>query len=155
MKMRWIVTPIAALLWCGTAEARNLVMVSNVTMGPRDYGSTLIDADTIKAIGENRTFWLYVFARSGQNDVRGANYVEVNCAERRIRYVKRQLFSASHVLTDEIDKPTSWDHIPRKSGEMRILGLACGTEKPASADILGDMDPLALSDPLLNDPQFR
>lgn len=153
--MRWIVVPIAALLWSGAVEARNLVMVSNLTMGPRDYGSTLIDADTIKAFGENRTFWLYVFLRSGDDDVRGANYAEVNCAEHRIRYAKRQFFSASHVLTDEIDEPTSWDRIPRKSGEMRILGLACGTEKPADADILGDVDPLAISDSLLNDPKFR
>jgi len=153
--MRWTIASIVALLWAGAVDARNLVMVSNVTIGPREYGSTLIDADTIKALGANRTFWLYVFVHDGDDDVRGANVAEVNCAEHRIRYVKRQFFSASHALTDELDKPTSWDHVARKSGEMRVLGLVCGTEKPADADILGDVDPLVISDPLLNDPKFR
>jgi len=155
VKKRWTIGPIVALLWAGAADARNLVMVSNVTTGPRAYGSALIDADTIKAAGENRTFWSYIFVRNGDNYVRGANSTEVNCAEHKIRYSKRQFFSASHVLTDEIDTPTSWDHVARKSGEMRMLGLVCGTEKPADADILGDVDPLAISDPLLNDPKFR
>jgi hypothetical protein len=153
--MRWTIAPILGLLWAGAADARDLVMVSNITSAPREYGSTLIDADTVRAVGENRTFWSYIFVRSGDDDVRGANYAEVNCAKHKIRYVKRQFFSASHALTAEIDTPTSWDHVAGESGEMKMLGLVCGTEKPAEADILGDVDPLAISDPLLNDPNFR
>ena len=153
--MRWIIGFAAALLCANGASERNLVLVSNITRSATDFGTILIDAASVRADGNHRAFWSYMFVRKDDFFARGANYTEADCSNETIRYVKRQMFDASHAEIGEMDKPTSWSRAPKDSPELRMIHLACGTEKPTDAEKLGDVDPLAISDPLLTDPQFR
>jgi len=153
--MRRMITAVAALLCANSAAARELVMVANITDSPTDFGSILLDAGSVQSDGEHRLFWSYIFARNGDDFTRGVNYTEVDCGKQTIRYVTRQMFDAEHHKIGVMDKPTSWSHAPKQSAELRMVHLVCGTEKPTEAESLGDMDPLALSDPLLTDPKLR
>lgn len=153
--MRWVIGLSAALLCGAGAPARDLVLVANITRTATDFGTVLIDAGSVQADGTKRTFWSYMFVRQGDVLVRGANYTEVDCGNQTIRYVKRQMFDNSHAEIGEMDKPSSWSHAPKGSPELRMIHLACGTEKPTNSQTLGDVDPLAISDPLLTDPKFR
>lgn len=153
--MRRTIILAAALLSANGESARDLVMVANITRTDTDFGSVLIDAGSVQADGSYRTFWSYMFVRQGDYFVRGANYTEVDCGHDTIRYIKRKLFDDSHAEVAGIEKPTSWSHAPKQSPELRMIRLACGVEKPTEAEHLGDIDPLAISDPLLTDPKLR
>jgi hypothetical protein len=153
--MRWIIGLTVALLCANGTPERDLVLVANITRSATDFGTILIDAGSVQADSNRRTFWSYMFVRNGDLLVRGANYTEADCGNQTIRYVKRQMFDDSHVEIGEKDKPTSWSHAAKDSAELRMIRLACGTEKPIDAEKLGDVDPLAISDPLLTNPKFR
>lgn len=153
--MRWMIAAVAALLCANSAAAHDLVMVANITDSPTVFGSILLDAGSVRANGEHRLFWSYIFARDGDDFTRGVNYTEVDCGKQTIRYVKRQMFDAGHHQIGEMDKPTSWSRAPKESAELRMVRLVCGTEKPTEAESLGDMDPLTISDALLTDAKLR
>ena len=153
--MRWIIASAIALFSPDAAAGHDLIMVANTTFGPADYGSVLFDAGSVQATGQQRDFWSYMFVRRGADYVRGANYTEVDCRIGRIRYLKRQMFDASHTEIGEMDRSTSWSRPPTDSSEERMVRLVCGTEKPTDAEKLGDLDPLTISDALLTNPKLR
>lgn len=153
--MRWIIGFAAALLCANGTPARDLVVVANITRTATKFGTVLIDVGSVQADGSRRTFWSYTFARKGDLFVRGVNFTEADCGNQTIRYLKRQMFDDAHAEIGEMDEPTAWSHSPKDSPESRMVRLACGTEKAADNEDLGDVDPLAISDPILTDPKFR
>jgi len=154
MKCKIVVMALASL-YATEAPGRNIVMVSNITNDATNYGSVLIDLDMLASNSARREFWSYIFTRSGSDYVRGANDTEADCGKGSVRYVRRKMFTDAHTLSGELDQPTRWTKPALRSPEAKMLRLVCGIEKPSEADLLGDVDPIALSDPLLNNPKFR